>query len=147
MCAKGIIPLLPARESRGEIPSFSPLVNCLESQFFGSHDPKYPPLNCSDIALLRRQWRMKEISERAVKFGTLQPRRSGVGSLFIAVTAFLRQASVVETAETIQLYAPRTASLQASPSPEHITWNTVLVTAGKRLCLESTLNRERQLKI
>jgi hypothetical protein len=67
--------------------------------------------------------------------------------LFIAVTAFLRQASVVETAETIQLYAPRTASLQASPSPEQITWNTVLVTAGKRLCLESTLNRERQLKI
>jgi hypothetical protein len=52
MCAKGIIPLLPARESWGEIPSFSPVVNCLKSLLAGLHNPENPPLNGSNFSLL-----------------------------------------------------------------------------------------------
>src|ERR1039458_1228548 len=46
---------LEHKKAGGRNPSFSAFVNCLESQFFGSHDPQNPSLDRSDFSLLKRQ--------------------------------------------------------------------------------------------
>jgi hypothetical protein len=59
---------------------------------------------------MRQLW-IEEALQSAVQVSPLQPRRHGVGSLLVSVAAFLWEDSVIETAEAVQLYVPRTASL------------------------------------
>jgi hypothetical protein len=52
-----------------------------------SNDPENPPLNSSNTSLFRRQSQIERAIQRAALVFPLQPCRSGIGGMFIAISA------------------------------------------------------------